>query len=173
MVQPLARLHKQPSRRWRHGAWALVLSALGVAACGSRAAPPPVGRETGSSTAPSSPTALAFSRCMRGHGVPSFPDPASGGVVPKVSLQQLGVNGSEFQAAQRSCQDLLPAGTDDMFPPGEVQQLLIAMLRFSQCMRSHGVPARPRGRCSRPPCFPAECTRFHPPAGALASGHSD
>jgi hypothetical protein len=34
---------------------------------------------------------------------------------------------------------LLPAGTDDQFPAAEVQQLLVGMRVFSQCMRSHGV----------------------------------
>jgi hypothetical protein len=85
--------------------------------------------------------ALAYSRCMRSHGVPSFPDPSSGGVIPKISPQELG--SPQFRAAARACQRLLPAGADDMFPPGEVQQLLIGMLRFSQCMRSHGVPNWP------------------------------
>ena len=81
--------------------------------------------------------ALAYSRCMRAHGVLKFPDPNSSGAIPKVSLQEL--NSPQFQAAERACQRLLPAGTDDQFPPGEVQQLLIGMLRFSQCMRSRGV----------------------------------
>ena len=109
---------------------------------------------------------------MRNHGVPNFPDPANGGAVPKVSLQQLRVNGSEFQVDQRACQGLLPAGSNDMFPVGEVQQLLIGMLRFSQCMRSHGVPNWPdpsvdgEGR----PLF-LLFTRVHSPAGALGSGH--
>ena len=52
--------------------------------------------------------ALAFSRCMRSHGVPKFPDPNSSGAIPKVSLQQLGVSSTAFQAAQRACQHLLP-----------------------------------------------------------------
>ncbi|HEY2202766.1 MAG TPA: hypothetical protein VGH56_12845, partial [Solirubrobacteraceae bacterium] len=29
--------------------------------------------------------ALAYSRCMRSHGVPTFPDPTSSGVIPKIS----------------------------------------------------------------------------------------
>jgi len=87
--------------------------------------------------------ALAYSRCMRAHGVSRFPDPISSGVIPKVSVGQLGVGSSRFQAAQRACQNLLPTGTDDQFSPGEVQQLLIGMLRFSRCMRSHGVPNWP------------------------------
>lgn len=80
---------------------------------------------------------------MRSDGVPNFPDPASNGQVPKVSVQQLGVSNAQFEAAQRDCQNLLPAGSSDVFPPGEVRQLLPGMLRFSQCMRSHGVPSWP------------------------------
>jgi hypothetical protein len=78
---------------------------------------------------------------MRRHGVPNFPDPTGSGAIPKVSPQEL--NTPRFRAAERACQRLLPAGSDDMFPPGEVQQLLIGMLRFSHCMRSHGVPNWP------------------------------
>jgi hypothetical protein len=88
--------------------------------------------------------ALAYSRCMRSHGVPNFPDPNSSGEIPKVSQQEL--SSPRFQAAEKACQNLLPAGTDDMFPPGEVQQLLIGMLRFSHCMRSDGVPNWPDPR---------------------------
>ena len=87
--------------------------------------------------------ALAFARCMRSHGVTRFPDPTSSGRIPKTSPQQLGVSDAQFAAAERACQNLLPAGTSDMFPPGEVQQILIGMLRFSVCMRSHGVPRWP------------------------------
>ena len=85
--------------------------------------------------------ALAYSRCMRSHGAPTFPDPNSSGALPKVSNQEL--NSPQFQSAERACQRLLPAGTNDQFPPGEVQQLLIGMLGFSRCMRSHGVPNWP------------------------------
>jgi hypothetical protein len=80
---------------------------------------------------------------MRSHGVSRFPDPSSSGAIPKVSLQQLEVSSSQFQAAEKACQGLLPPGTDDQFPAGEVQQLLLGMLRFGQCMRSHGVPNWP------------------------------
>ena len=71
------------------------------------------------------------------------PTPPAAERSPRSASQQLGVSSSQFQAAERACQRLLPAGTDDQFPPGEVQQLLIGMLRFSQCMRSHGVPNWP------------------------------
>jgi hypothetical protein len=94
---------------------------------------------TRNQTANNTQNALAYSRCMRSHGVPKFPDPSAGGVIPKVSLQQLGIILSVFQSAEKDCQRLLPTGTDDFFPPGEVEQLLIGMLRFSRCMRAHGV----------------------------------
>jgi hypothetical protein len=87
--------------------------------------------------------ALAYSRCMRSHGVVEFPDPTSSGRVPKVSPQELGVGSLQFAAAEKACQALLPPGSNDQFPPGEVQQLLIGMLRFSRCMRSHGLPTWP------------------------------
>jgi hypothetical protein len=80
---------------------------------------------------------------MRSHGVPNFPDPTGSGEIPKVSLQQLGVSSSQYQTAETACQDLLPAGTNDQFPSGEVQQLIPGMLKFSKCMRSHGVPNWP------------------------------
>ena len=80
----------------------------------------------GSSQSTNTQKALAYSRCMRSHGVPSYPDPTSNGVIPKVSSEEL--NSPQFRAAARACQRLLPPRTDDMFPPGEVQQLLIGML---------------------------------------------
>jgi hypothetical protein len=57
--------------------------------------------------------ALQFSKCMRTHGVPSFPDPKFGGA-GKVSLRigggPSGINprSSQFQAAQKACQSILP-----------------------------------------------------------------
>ena len=87
---------------------------------------------------------LAFSQCMRSHGVPGFPDPQPGATNAKFpGAQQLGVASSRYQAAGNACQHLLPAGVDDQFPPAEVPLLLSGMRQFSQCMRSHGVPNWP------------------------------
>jgi len=82
--------------------------------------------------------ALAYSRCMRSHGVPNFPDPGSNGAFPKVAPQQLGVSSSQFQAAQNHCRYLLPNGGSGASQT-QVQQLMSGMLKFAQCMRSHGV----------------------------------
>jgi hypothetical protein len=85
--------------------------------------------------------ALAFSRCMRSHGVPKFPDPTSSGAIPKESLQQLGVSSSQLQAAQRACQRLLPNGGQPT--PAALQRSWSNFLRFAQCMRRHGVESWP------------------------------
>jgi hypothetical protein len=87
---------------------------------------------------------LAFSQCMRAHGVPNFPDPEPGATNEKFpSAQQLGVGSSQLNTADQACQHLLPAGVGDQFPQSEIPLLLAGMTRFSQCMRAHGVPDWP------------------------------
>jgi hypothetical protein len=85
---------------------------------------------------------LAFSACMRSNGVSRFPDPGSGGVPPKKSLQQLGVSSSEYQAAQSACRHLLPNGGR---APSEAERLQVTATArlFSRCVRAHGVPNFP------------------------------
>jgi hypothetical protein len=114
---------------------ALVLLAT---ACGSSPS------STGSGGSPnagasSGPSLLAFAQCMRSKGLTNFPDPSPNSKFP--SAQQLGVSGSQYQAAQNACQNLLPAGRQ--FSAAEVQQMLVGMRAFSQCMRSHGVTKWP------------------------------
>jgi hypothetical protein len=98
--------------------------------------------------------AVAYSHCVRSHGVPDFPDPASGGGIPKAVAQQLGVSQSRLQAAQNACRPLLPDATSfeqqarqcltaGACPPALVQQMLSADRTFARCMRSHGVPGWP------------------------------
>jgi hypothetical protein len=84
-----------------------------------------------------SPSALAFSGCIRSHGVPNFPDPDSSGALPKVGPQQLGVSSSQFEAAQIACASLLQPSD------AQVLQTLRGMRDFARCMRSHGVPDWP------------------------------
>ena len=104
------------------------------------------GRPARSSNAGGSANAqlVAFSRCVRSHGVPDFPDPQAGASNAKfLSAQQLRVSSSQLRTAENACQRLLPVGTDDQFPPAEVPLLLRGMLPFARCMRSHGVPNFP------------------------------
>jgi hypothetical protein len=60
--------------------------------------------------------ALAFSKCMRAHGVTNFPDPdfsAGGGIgihIRAGSKSGLDPNNPTFQKAQQACQGKLPFG---------------------------------------------------------------
>ncbi|MGN6796154.1 MAG: hypothetical protein ACTHJW_27525 [Streptosporangiaceae bacterium] len=86
---------------------------------------------------------LAFSRCVRVHGVPSYPDPSSDGQVVKETTQQLGVSNSQLQAALNACEHLLPntGNVDDN--PAALHQWWSQMQRFAECMHTHGVPNWP------------------------------
>jgi hypothetical protein len=120
---------------------ALALAVL-VAGCGSSNGP-------GSSTASSGgsqATALAYTRCMRGHGIRDFPDPTTppgGGV----SFQVNGGAGSDlnqsnpaFRAASQACRTLSPGG--QQAPTAPTRQIG-EEVKWARCLRSHGVPGFP------------------------------
>jgi hypothetical protein len=55
--------------------------------------------------------ALAFSACMRAHGVPNFPDPQFSGGGARLKLDSrsgIDPNSPQFKAAQKACQSKLP-----------------------------------------------------------------
>ena len=86
--------------------------------------------------------AVAYSQCMRAHGVPNFPDPDSKGriMITGSGSGQTGPGSPAFRAADNSCKHLRPSGG----PSGQGNQLAAQqMLKFAQCMRSHGVPNFP------------------------------
>jgi hypothetical protein len=109
--------------------------ALLAAACGGST------KISTSSSAAAQTGMLAFSGCMRSHGVPDFPDPNSSGVLPKSQVAQLGVSNPQFPAAHRACGHLLPNGGQPT--QAQVQQAWSDMRNFARCMRSHGVPNWP------------------------------
>ncbi len=112
-------------------------------ASGSPAANASTTTGEGASTGSSSPEAeaLANAACMRSHGVPKFPDPTAGGVV---HLRGIDPSSSAFQAAQKACGKLFPNGAKGGPPsPAEQARMQEGALKFSQCMRSHGVPSFP------------------------------
>jgi len=89
------------------------------------------------------PSALAFARCMRSHGIRNWPDPNSKGQFDKsqTSLQRLGVLQSQLRSAQTACQHLLPNSSQSA--QAQDQQLMDAMFNFARCVRAHGVPNWP------------------------------
>jgi hypothetical protein len=86
---------------------------------------------------------IAFARCMRSNGVPNWPDPSSNGVFDKSKLtsQQLGASTARIQAAQGVCGHLLRNGGGPT--AAQARQAKAQALRFSQCVRAHGVPSFP------------------------------
>lgn len=134
---------------------AIVAAALLVAACGATPGASVGTGSTGSSgtgtqASPGASTrpfeqALAFSACMRSHGLPDFPDPVQG-AGGGVSLQlkggpggDLNPNSPQFKAAQQACQHLQPQGMRGGGGATDLQQAL----QWAACMRSHGLPRFP------------------------------
>jgi hypothetical protein len=135
--------HRSPRlRRARAAAVITVIAAaplLAVACSGSPSSTGSGGSPNAGGSA-NSTSAVAWSRCVRSHGIPDFPDPGSSGQVPKETAQQLGVSDSVLRAATGACAALNPHQ-----PPSQAQQRqqLTDDLKFAQCMRSHGVPNFP------------------------------
>jgi hypothetical protein len=143
-----------PHRRRRPGlplAAIIATAVLAMAGCSSGGSP-----SSSAGGSMSSPSAVAYSACMRSHGVPNFPDPASGGQIPKADLQQLGVSTSEYQAAQQACQHLIPAtgstaeqqqetqcAMADNCSQAVVQKWMSGLRTLAHCLRSHGEPNWP------------------------------
>lgn len=123
--------------------------ALALAACGS-GSPSASGVAhlgTTPTTGPSAfgaPSPLAYSKCMRANGVPSFPDPPSPSAQGQFEAQA-GPGGAPdpsspaFQRASEVCQKYAQgAPTAAQQPKMETQAL-----EFSRCMRAHGLPNFP------------------------------
>jgi hypothetical protein len=80
--------------------------------------------------------ALAFSQCMRAHGVADFPDPNAQGQtqISGGPDSDLSPNNPTFEKAMKACQSELPKPT-----PAQQAQALQNALKMSQCMRAHGI----------------------------------
>ena len=92
--------------------------ALAVAAAVAVLATACGGSAPSSASAPTYAQELALAQCMRGHGVPNFPDPnASGGYtltsngsVEGAGGSSIDIDSSQVQAAYGDCRHLLPGG---------------------------------------------------------------
>jgi hypothetical protein len=127
-----------------------------VAHLGSSTTPStsPSSSSTGSGSASSSAEsprgqAVAYSTCMREHGVPNFPEPriSTSGNEVKVAMRVTpGITGNpHFQSAEKACGKLLPEGgpggpgLNHQISPREQSQYLKA----AACIRTHGIPNFP------------------------------
>lgn len=154
-----------PPTRYRSlGAALLVSAALLLAGCGGGSSNPGVAHlasgapagsgTTGGGQSPSPETSaatqqkmIALSRCMRSHGVPEFPEPSEGKLLIRGGDRnghgpRINPESSRFQAALKACAKFAPNGGK---PPSPAQQAKMQeqALKFSACMRSHGVPNFP------------------------------
>ncbi len=81
-------------------------------------------------------TTVQYSQCMRSHGVPNFPDPnGQGGVV----MRGIDPNSPQFAAAQKACAKYGGPGGNKHPSAAQQQEMIAQALKFSQCMRSHGL----------------------------------
>lgn len=126
----------------------LLTAAVGLAACGSSA--PNTGGSTSAqgTNAADASKALAFSRCMRSHGVSNFPDPKGGQFQIQVqrtpnstSVNGAEVSGAVFRSAMQACRSYLPGGGHPT--AAQTAKAKAQALAMSRCMRSHGVPNFP------------------------------
>jgi hypothetical protein len=141
--------HTRP--RWQGAgqvAATLLIATASATACGGSPASPAV---AALGTSPASPTssstgqtsALAYSQCMRAHGISDFPDPDSSG---SISLNasagsDLSPGNSAFQAANNACKSLKPAVQQQ-----RRQEVATAALNYAKCMRQHGISDFPDPR---------------------------
>jgi hypothetical protein len=121
----------------------VIVTALPAAACSS-GGPSSAGAggspKAGGSA--NSSSGLAYSRCVRAHGVPDFPDPDSSGQLSKEAVVAAlrGVSNSRAEAATGDCARLNPAGQENPILTAQEQQ---DYLRAAACMRSHGITSFP------------------------------
>ena len=117
---------------------------LGLAACGSSSNTNTVTNAADSALGGKQADFLAFSQCMRAHGVPNFPDISHGmriAVSPgSATVNGVQVNSPAFHSGMQTCRSKLPGGGHPG-PPSQSQRR--QALAFSQCMRTHGVPNFP------------------------------
>ncbi|HET9081050.1 MAG TPA: hypothetical protein VFO01_11130 [Trebonia sp.] len=129
--------------------------ALAVTAAAAVLATACGGSASSSASTPAYGQELALAKCMRGHGVPDFPDPnASGGytLTPNGLIKGSGgssidINSSQAQAAYGDCRQVLPgAPSISQLVQQEQQeqrkqaQDLPQLLKWEQCVRGHGEP---------------------------------
>jgi hypothetical protein len=124
---------------------ALIALVVAAAACGgssggagvAQSGSPASASQTSSSHGSTKKGPLAFSQCMRAHGITNFPDPGRNGAIQVQGGPSGGLdpNSSQFQAAQQACQSLI-GGKNTGPLRGQHRD---EALRFSRCMRAHGI----------------------------------
>ena len=178
MDQKVGRAPMARRRYWRGAALLAVFVALGLslAACGGGS--PKASSSTsdsGSSGSNSSANAtlndaLRFASCMRSHGVANYQDPTQSGNGPVTgNLGGVNTNSSAYQSAEQACEKYAPAGNAPSSPGGGGETKL---LKYAECMRSHGVSSFPdptNGELAIPPGLDPQGATYQAAAKACQS----
>jgi hypothetical protein len=144
-------------RQWRVAVLAVAVAgiALFAAACGGGPA-----SSGGARTGSMQSKLLAFSSCMRAHGVPGFPDPQPGGGFTRSALNPI-ANTPQFRSAENACKSLaLAAGFEHT--PAQLQKHIEQLTAEDACIRKHGVPNMPDPNAQGGQSFPANITPTSP-----------
>jgi hypothetical protein len=135
----------RPARLGWMGVLLVIVGIVLLAACSSSGSDPTA--SGGSSTSSAYQKALAYSQCIRAHGIPNYPDPNSQGqfIVQNGSSDPASnVSTAVANAALKACKSLAPPsiaqGPSGTKGGGAVTS---SQLKFAQCMRSHGEPDFP------------------------------
>ena len=121
----------------------VALVSLVSGGCGSNDAPETSSTPTDTSSTPTATSsatkkltaqdkAVKFAECIRGHGVPHFPDPNAKGEF----VFGIDVSPTVWRKAVDACKDLQPPGSLSGKRSPKQQS---AALRFAECVRAHGV----------------------------------
>jgi hypothetical protein len=126
---------------WRVGVLAVTAGlVLLTAACGGRpSTSPSTSTGTGGALPAFVADELAFSRCVRAHGVPNYPDPLANGQLPPNTNKQQLVSNPRLASASRACSHLIPQSVVTAQNQADKREYV----RFARCMRSHGLPNFP------------------------------
>jgi hypothetical protein len=138
---------------------AVALLALALAGCGGSSSPgvahigttsasgAPSGAsggtpESGETSAATQQKMVKFAQCMRSHGEPEFPEPQEGHIlIHNQNGRGPNPESSHFQAAEKACKQYAP--TRQAPSPAQQAKAQEQALKFSECMRHHGVPNFP------------------------------
>jgi len=118
---------------------AVALAAVLATACGSSSGPATSATD---SATPTYAQEIALAQCMRGHGVPSFPNPDASGTF---HINASTLNSSQATSAYGACRHLLPDGGPNLAAIQQEEQQkqaeqLPELLKWEQCVRGHGEP---------------------------------
>src|SRR5471030_1321852 len=121
----------------RIAALALGLGLAGLtASCASGSKSPTVASTGASATS----KVIAYSRCMRSHGVPGFPDPNSHGNILITPSSDIDPSAPVYQSAQQACARFRAAAQGPGMTPAQHAAALARLTQFTDCMRKHQIP---------------------------------